>query len=207
MDLRSVVGAMLALAIAASPALACKGTQEIFSDDFAEDTGNWGNADWITIGGGSMELKLRAGYQGVARYLGDVPKDFDLCFDVTYPQTKSADGSGTLGGIALWFKDYDNMHAIITSPVGAIAAGKTANGKFTLLSPFRKYPSLKAGAGQKNTLRVTVKGNSVTVYANDQRAAVFRATPIEGDFGLYATSEQDNANAWKFSNVKMTDVP
>jgi hypothetical protein len=202
-----MIGALIALAIAASPALACKGNEEIFSDDFTEDTGFWTKADWITIGGGSMELKLPSGYMGTAGYRGDVPKDFDLCFDVTYPQMKAPAGMA-LGGIDLWFKDHDNKHAIITAPIGIIGAGRMANGKFTPLAPFRPFPSLKTGPGQKNTLRVTVKGNSVTLYANDQRVSTFRATPIEGDiFGFHATSEQDNVNAWKFSNLKITNAP
>src|SRR5262249_61837308 len=92
MDLRSIVGAMLALAIAASPALACKGGEEIFSDDFADDSGMWGSADWITIGGGGLELKLPPGYQGGGRYRGDGPKDFDLCVGLTYPGAKKPGG-------------------------------------------------------------------------------------------------------------------
>jgi hypothetical protein len=206
MDLRSIVGAMLALAIAASPALACKGTEEIFSDDFADDSGMWGSADWIAVGGGALELKLPAGYQGVARYRGDTPKDFDLCVDLTYPEAKKPDG-GTFAGISLWFKDYDNQYVIATTPIGAVGAFRVSKGKLTLQAPFRKYPQMKAGAGQTNTLRVTVKGPAVTVYANDQRVAGFRGVPDEGFLGLIAESESDNSNAWKFSNLKVTDAP
>jgi hypothetical protein len=206
MDLRSIVGAMLALAIAASPALACKGGEEIFSDDFSDDSGMWGNAEWITIGGGAIELKLPAGYQGVARYRGEMPKDFDLCVDLTYPEAKNPDG-GTYAGISLWFKDYDNQYVVGTTPFGAVGAFRVSKGKITLQIPFRKQPQVKAGAGQTNTLRVTVKGNDVTVYANDQQVSSFRGIPDEGSFGLIAESEQDNSNAWKFSKVKITDAP
>jgi hypothetical protein len=205
MDLRSIVGAVLALAIAASPALACKG-EEIFSDDFKEDSGMWPSADWISIGGGAMELKLRPGYQGFAAFRGESPKEFDACVDITYPEAKKPDG-GTVAGFAFWFKDYDNYYAIGTTPVGAVGAFRINKGKFALQAPFRKVNQLKAGAGATNTFRVTVKGNAITVYANDQRVAGFRGVPDDGLLGLIAESEQDNANAWKFSNFKLTEAP
>src|SRR5262245_26954906 len=116
MDLRSIAGAMLALAIAASPALACKG-EEIFSDDFSEDSGMWPNADWLKIGGGALELKLPAGYQGFARFQGDNPKEFDMCVDITYPDAKKPE---TIAGIAFWWKDYDNYYGIGTAPLGVV---------------------------------------------------------------------------------------
>ncbi len=205
MDLRSIVGAVLALAIAASPALACKG-DEIFSDDFNEDSGMWPNADWITIGGGAMELKLRPGYQGFAAFRGESPKEFDACVDITYPDAKKPDG-GTLAGIAFWFKDYDNYYGVGTTPVGAVGGFRVNKGKFALQAPFRKYNQVKGGTGAKNTFRVTVKGNNITVYANDQRVAGFRGVPDDGLMGLFAESEQDNANAWKFSSFKLTEPP
>ncbi len=59
MMLRTIAGAMLALAIAGGPALACKG-DEIFSDDFADDSGPWDSTQFSTIAGGYAELKLDA---------------------------------------------------------------------------------------------------------------------------------------------------
>src|SRR5262245_24182891 len=204
MDLRSIVGAVLALAIAASPALACEG-EEIFSDDFSEDSGMWPSGDWAKVEGGYLELKLPAGYQGVVPFQGGAPKDFDLCVDVTYPEAKQPDG-GTIAGVGFWFKDLQSWYAVATSPIGAVGAFRVNNGKFALQSPFRKYQQIKGGVGAKNTFRVTVKGNTVTFYGNDQRLGGFRGVPVEGALGLFAASENDNSNAWKFSNFKLTDV-
>jgi hypothetical protein len=48
----------------------------------------------------------------------------------------------------------------------------------------------------------------VTVYANDKKVVSFRGTPEEAYIGLYAQSwEGETANAWKFSNFKLTQPP
>jgi hypothetical protein len=206
MVLRTITGALLALAIAASPALACKGT-EIFADDFQNDGGTWDSAEWIKIGGGIAELSLPAGYAGVMRYLGDVPKDFDMCVDVTYPATATPEGAGGVGGVGLWFTDYENVNLVATAPAGVIGAVRISKGKLVLTSPFRKQNVLKAGPNAKNTIRVTVKGNQVTVYANDQKVASYRTTPGEGALGLFAEADKDKPTAWKFSNFKLTEAP
>ena len=206
MALRTIVGAMLALAIAGSPALACQG-EEIYSDDFADDSGMWGDPpDWMKIGGGSMELKLQPGYRGIAFFRGGQQKEFDVCVDITYPEAKKPDG-GTVAGIAFWFKDWENHYVVGTTPVGAVGAYRYNKDKLALQSPFRSNPAVKGGAGAQNTFRVTVKGNAITIYANDQRIAGFRGTPEEAWMGLYAESEQDNSNAWKFSNFRLTEAP
>jgi hypothetical protein len=142
---RVMTGAMLALTIAASPALACKG-EEIFSDDFADDAGPWDQTKFSTIGGGSAELKLDGGYWGVVRLLADTPKEFDVCVDITFPEAKNPDG-GTAGGLAFWFKDYENAFVVATTPVGVAGAFRYNKNKYQLLSPYRKYDKFKTGAG------------------------------------------------------------
>jgi hypothetical protein len=207
MVLRMITGAILALAIGVSPALACKG-EEIYSDDFTDPNGPWPNPPWFTISGGSAEIKMDPGYRGVINYLGGDFADFDVCVDITYPQAKNADG-GTYGGLVLWFKDMENMYEIFTTPIGAMGAFRYTKGRALLAAPVRKQNALKTGAGATNTLRITAKGGNVTIYANDQRAATFRGVVPEGGgyVGLTATSEQDQANAWKFSKFKLTEAP
>jgi len=206
MILRSFAGAMLALAIVASPALACQG-DEIYSDDFSSGDGPWDNVDWATIGGGKAVLKLRPGYMGVLRFLGELPKEFDMCVDVTYPAAKNPDG-GTVGGLGFWFKDYENTYIVGTTPVGALGSFRITKNRFLVASPFKVESALKAGAGSKNRIRVTAKGNTITVYVNDQRIRSFRGVPDEGYIGLYAESgQQEESNPWEFTNFKLTEAP
>jgi hypothetical protein len=206
MVLRAISGALVALAIAASPALACKG-KEIFADDFQSDSGSWDNAEWIKIGGGFAELTLPAGYGGVMRYLGDTPKDFDMCVDITYPADATPEGGGGIGGVAFGFADYENVNLVVTAPLGVMGAVRIAKGKLLVASAFRKLTLLKAGPNGKNTVRITVKGNSVTLYANDQKVAGYRSQPGDGALGLYAEGDKDKPATWRFSNFKLTEAP
>jgi hypothetical protein len=205
MILRSVVGAILAFAVAASPALACKG-EEVFSDDFTDEGGPWGSAPWFKIAGGSAEIKMDPGFAGVAPFLGGTFKEFDVCVDITNPAVKTPE-SPPIAGIAFWFKDFQNMTSVLAAPIGAMIAIRNTKGRQLIATPARQVAALKTDAGAKNTLRVTAKGNNVTFYANDQRVANFRGVPDDAFIGLYGESERDQSTSWKFSNFKLTEAP
>src|SRR5262249_23085836 len=207
MILRSFAGAMLALAVAASPALACKGETEIYSDNFTDSGGPWEGTDNFAVGGGFATAKAEPGKNGVLLYSGGFVSEFDVCVDITVPATKGPN-STAIAGLLFWFAgNPPDLYAVLASATGLAGAIKVNNGKSTLVSPFRKQAAVKTGTGAKNTFRVTAKGNTVTVYANDQKLAGFRGNPTDGYLGFYAESEADGANEWKFSNFKLTEPP
>src|SRR5262249_2735988 len=207
MFLRTIIGAILALTIAASPALACKG-DEIYSDDFTDPNAPWPNTPWFTIGGGNAEFKMDPGYRGVVNYLGGDFTDFDVCVDITYPEAKDPNGA-TYGGIVFWFKGMEDHYAVLTTPAGAVVALRHTMVRSVVASPLRRDNAVSAVTGSTNTFRVTVKGGNVTIYGNDQRLANFRGVMPEGGgyVGLTARSEEDQQNTWKFNNFKLTEAP
>ncbi len=200
-----ITAAMLALTIAASPALACKG-EEIYSEDFSSSDGPWANAPWFNIAGGAAEFKMEPGNSGFIPYLGGNFKEFDVCVDVANPAFKNADAP-PVAGLAFWFNDFQNMVAVLAAPAGVMFAISNNKGRNILASPPRKINAFKTGNGATNTLRVTAKGNNVAFYANDQRVGTFRGTPNDGLIGLIAESEKDQVTSWKFSNFKLTEPP
>jgi hypothetical protein len=205
MVLRSFAGAMLALAVAMSPALACKGANEIYSDDFTDANGPWEGTDNATIGGGVATLKADSGKAAALIYTGGTFQEFDLCVDIAMPATRDPNG-GAVAGILFWFTPNPaEFFGFIITPGGMAGALRLKNEKPVVVSPFRKQNAIKTGTDAKNTFRLTAKGNSLTVYGNDQRLAGFRGTPADGYVGLYAEGEKDTGSAWKFSNFKMTE--
>jgi hypothetical protein len=102
---------------------------------------------------------------------------------------------------------------IATTPAGVVGALRNIDDKGRLMG--KKLPAetgLKPGAGAKNSFRVTVKSNTVTVYANDRRLFAFKVVPKDAadaqvEVALVASSEKDQENAWQFSNVKLTEPP
>jgi hypothetical protein len=205
MKLQTIAAAVLALTIAASPALACKG-EEIYSEDFSNSDGPWATATWFSIAGGAAQFKMEPGQSGFIPYLGGNFKEFDVCVDVANPAFKNADAP-PVAGLGFWFNDFQNMAAVLVTPAGVMFSIRNSKGRSLLASPPRKIAALKAGDGASNTLRVTVKGQNVTLYANDQRVAAFRGTPEDGVIGLLAESEKDQVTNWKFSNFKLTEAP
>jgi hypothetical protein len=199
MILRTVTGALVALLIAASPALACMG-EEIYSDDFAEDSGNWANADWIKIGGGALEMALQPQYSGWLSFRGGTFKEFDVCVDIT---NGAADGAG---GLIFWQKDADNRYMLVALGNGVVGLARVTKGRLLFASPPRQNPAVKGGPGTKNTFRVTVKGNSITGYGNGQKLFATKGVPEDGYIGFYAEAGAGTPN-WKFSNFKLTDAP
>ena len=205
MKLQTIAAAVLALTIAASPALACKG-EEIYTDDFSSSDGPWATAPWFSIAGGGAEFKMEAGQSGFIPYLGGNFKEFDACVDVANPAFKNADAP-PVAGLGFWFNDFQNMAAVLLTPAGVMFSIRNSKGRTLLAAPPRKINALKGGNGATNTLRVTVKGQNVTLYANDTRVGAFRGTPEDGVIGLLAESEKDQVTSWKFSNFKLTEPP
>jgi hypothetical protein len=204
---RAFISALLALAVAGSPALACKG-EEIFSDDFQEDSGLWDKHQDLKIGGGFLELTVRPTSTQLEAMAVGVPDmnlaEFDICVDVTYPTGKP----NTAGGIIFWFKDWQNIYLLGSSPDGTTGAVSVIKGKSVRETPFRKFNQVRAGAGAKNNFRVTAKGNSLTMYANDQRIANIRGAPTVGALGFYAEAQKGNGlTIWKFSDLKLSEPP
>jgi hypothetical protein len=212
--LRILSGAIFMLVIGANPvSAACQG-DELFSDDFSDpqlSKDQWPSVEAISIGNGYLQIKPKPQYRNFVPIPGG-DKEFDLCVDITYPQAKQPDG-GTFGGAVFWFKDWKNHYYVWTTPVGVVGATRVTNEKERVMG--KKQPSengLKTGAGAKNSFQVTVKGNMATVYGNDKRLFAFRTVAKDAEdiviaVGLLASSEQDQENAWRFSNVKLTEPP
>jgi hypothetical protein len=68
--------------------------------------------------------------------------------------------------------------------------------------------ALKLAPNDKNTVRVTLEGQSVTVRINDTEVARFRGQPPDGasHVGLVASSAPAAVDTWRISDLKVTDV-
>jgi hypothetical protein len=208
MALRIFAGTIVALTLASSPALACKG-EEIFADDFTEPSSSWSQDKSLSIGGGQARLTVDPKMSRVAFFLDGTFAEFDVCVDITYPQAKNPDG-GTWGGVAFWFKDWKSYLAVYTTPAGVWCAERGTPGGARDMKPCRKAESLKTGAGAKNTIRVTAKGTNATVYFNDTRVdtvKVPKTLVTDGVIMLFTGNSEDTPHVWQFSNFILTEAP
>jgi hypothetical protein len=198
------------LILAAGPALACKGPNIMFQDDFRQIDDSWNvdpHADAVTIEDGKVKVKAdpNAGY--TVLYGGLSFDDADLCVTVQVPR-QTQNGAQTVAGPVFWAQDYDNYYTFTITPAGVAAIARLIRGRWHYVF-VREADGIKTHPGDKNVLRVTTKGNSVTTYINDIKFVTVKAQVPEngGQIGLYAQSEQAHRDTWKFMDLKVTDLP
>ncbi|MEA2903710.1 MAG: hypothetical protein QOI12_1097 [Alphaproteobacteria bacterium] len=202
MSLKFLSGVVVALAIAATPALACKGRNVVLADDFSKEDPAWSRVfGEFAITGGKATLKGEPGFIAMAAYEGEFFDAGDGCIDVTFP-----DGGRQIpgiGGFAFGITDKDNFYAMFVNADGVAGILRLSKGKWLQPVPARKSDALKTGAGATNTLRITLKGTAATTYINDKPFAQINVPTIAGTkMGMYAEPE---GLVWQFDNVKITD--
>jgi len=195
------VAALAAAMCAASPALACKGQNVLFEDNFTDDS-NWGDISQYggTIANGALKLTAKKGYVMRFLYQGDSFDKADICVDVT-----ESTAGDTGGGLIFAAADYNSYYYLWMNPAGLAGVARLNNNKWLYPVPGRKVP----GSGQKFTLRLTLNGARATAYVNDRKLADFKVTSPEGGgfIGVEGDSDAQNDVSWSFSNLKVTDLP
>ena len=197
--------------LAAGPALACKGVNTKFTDDFRQVDDSWGvdpKSDTVTVEDGKVKVKADPSGGYTVLYGGSIFNDADLCVTVQVP-SKTGNSDQLAAGPVFWAQDYNNYYTFDMTPGGSAAIVRRLRGKWVYVLDYRKAEGIKTQPGDKNVLRVTTSGNTVTTYINDVKFASVKAQVPEngGQIGLHAESEQAHRDTWKFLNLKVTDLP
>jgi hypothetical protein len=208
---KAAIFALMASALlAARPALACNGPNVKFSDDFRQVDDNWGvdpNADAVTVEDGKVKVKADPSGGYTILYGGTVFADADICVTVQVPsQTSQADQLAA--GPVFWAEDYNNYFTFDITPGGSAAIIRRVNGRWVYVIDYKKADGIKTKPGDKNVLRVTLDGNTLTTYVNGIKFASAKAqVPAGGgQIGLHAESERAHRDTWKFLDLKVTDI-
>jgi hypothetical protein len=144
------------LILAAGPALACKGPNVLFQDDFRQIDDSWNvdpHADAVTIEDGKVKVKAdpSAGY--TVLYGGLNFDDADLCVTVQVPR-QTENGAQVAAGPVFWAQDFDNYYTFTITPDGVAAIARLIKGRWHYLL-IRDADGIKTRPGDKNVLRVT----------------------------------------------------
>ena len=199
-----------ALTLFAAPALACKGEKTLFSDDFREVDESWGvEGDSVRVEDGRVVIKPDANTMYKLLYSGADLENMDYCVTVRMPNNTPEDTRGSMAGMVFWAQDYSNLFAFEISVDGRVALERLSKGKWTNVLDWRKPEGVLVGPSSKNTLQVTANGNALTLFVNDAKIGVIKATHPEGggQIGLIGQSEKGKRNAWKFLSLKVTNAP
>jgi hypothetical protein len=208
--MRSIAGFIaVGLMAAAAPAQACKGSKVQFTDDFRQVDSSWGvDPDAVSVEDGKVKIKADPTSNYIVLYKGPKFIDADLCVTI---QTPVLFGGRTelRAGAVFWAVNYDSYYAFLIQPDGRATLTRFDKGASTSVVALRPVDSIKTQPGDKNVLRLTTKGTSVTAYVNDVKFATIsgRVPDGGGQFGLFAQSEEAHRDTWKFTDLKVTDLP
>jgi hypothetical protein len=220
MSSRRVTGALMmsalfAIAVASSPALACKGATSLLRDDFTDADPAWAEAftdgPSFQIGGGKVLAKSEPGQYNVLLYQGDFFAAGDACVTIKNPAAVR-DPSGIWAGMVLqagdgaWYMPSLNLD-------GTAGVTRVTGDGWLNPVPARKFGEIKSGPNAANVLRVVWKAPppkgsnnppdpTVAIFINDKPFFNFKMTPNSNrQFGLAVGSE---GNVYQFTDLAIT---
>src|SRR5262249_6440598 len=111
MSLKCITGVLVAIALASTPALACKGRNTVFSDDFAREDAAWeAMFGDFSVGNGRAQVKSEAGKLALVGYNGEFFDSGDACVDVVSPNVRG----GVMGGF-LFAMAPGSIYAVVVA--------------------------------------------------------------------------------------------
>jgi hypothetical protein len=188
-------------------AFACLGDKVLLAEDFSSADASWGaqnNNFTIKDGAATIKADNQRGYKALDNaFLFD---DADICVTVTALDIGKPEASA--GGLVFWAQDYRNAYFLLLATNGYYKIGRLIDGAWVNAPlDWTQSDAIVQGTGKPNTLRLTIKGQSLAVEINGKPGATLRAQSPGAStlIGLYAESA-DKVDTWKFNSLKVTDV-
>ncbi len=189
--------------------MACQGQKTLFSDTFREVDASWGlDSPDVSVEEGKVKVKAQPDISNLLIYKGLLFGDADLCLSVRMPNTVSNSDS-TMAGPIFWAQGYDDYYMFMVTPSGYAELTRKVKGKWIDIIPWRQDTNIKRDPGSTNLLEVMTSGETITAMINGVKFESVKGQSPEGggQIGMRAQSEKDQVNTWKFSNLKVTDLP
>ncbi|HUJ37509.1 MAG TPA: hypothetical protein VLW88_07505 [Hyphomicrobium sp.] len=201
----------LGLLLAVSPAGACGGQSVYLDSAFRTGPTGWGDADaQFQVAGSEATIAPLAGMQSARWDAGLFVGDADACATLTMPAS-AGDGARTYAGLLFWLTGKDDFYEFVVAANGFFSIARKVKGVLVAAPPvpWTRTEALKLGAGAKNTLELTLEGESLTARINGVEVARLRgqAPEVPSHIGLVAASPPDATNSWALSALKVTNVP
>jgi hypothetical protein len=192
------VAAMLALLLAATPAVAeCDPDTALFDDDFEFLDPSWSQPnDNMYV---EDEVLVLNGYSIVNGATSTAAAD--VCADMTIAEV--ADPSVNPADLVFWWENWDNYYALrYWADAAYIEVKRYVKGKQQTLVSMETL-ALKTGVGQTNQIELNLRPKSVTVNINGTEVTRFKAKPPK-DGGLIGFSA--GAGRFQFDNLVVNEA-
>jgi hypothetical protein len=201
--------AVMTLALAASPAFACKGKNVKFEDTFAKVNPAWEIWNQTKVQNGAMQITATPGHTAPIFYKGEAYDKVDICVDAIVPDVSDPNNQG-IPSLLFEGQGYDDYYGLYVSPAaGTALVMHFLKNKWLTPVPARKVDGVVAQRGGKNTLRITLNGAHATAYVNDNKIVDFLINASEGGglVGLEVDGGATSPVTWSFKDFKVTDLP
>lgn len=198
------------IATGAVPSAAgCADGKTLFQDAFKSHDQAWGPKDKrLTISGGEAAFSPEPG-TGMFRWnRAYVFSDVDVCANVRLAKN-TPDPTASYAGLLFWVKDNRNYYQAVIAPNGYFTVARVVDGKVEAKRPVQwtQLDAVKKGAKEKNTMRVTAKGDQVSISINGKEVATFKGEPPKAPshIGMFAASGPNKpGDTWSISDLKVT---
>ena len=205
---RSGLGVAAALICCAGffePASACEGTEVVFEDKFADDSGGWAINQDVEVKDGSFTFKLPPDAMQSDLNVTYTVNDADICSETVWP-----DGGSTILGAGLLFWGEDNRNYLQFGILnnGKFWIARRQDGKWYTIVENVDSSAIKVKSGESNMLRVKASGGVATFFINGTKVRDLRGQAPKGGwrFGLSGDNFDKAKDARVvFKSVKVTD--
>jgi 3-keto-disaccharide hydrolase len=200
-----VAAALLCCAGFFEPASACEGTEIVFEDKFADDSGGWAINHDVEVKDGSFTFKLPPDAMQSDLNVTYTVNDADICSETVWP-----DGGSTILGAGLLFWGEDNRNYLQFGILnnGKFWIARRQDGKWYTIVENVDSSAIKVKPGESNTLRVKSSGGVATFFINGTKVRDLRGQAPKGGwrFGLSGDNFDKAKDARVvFRSVKVTD--
>jgi TIR domain len=179
-----------------------------FQDRFQKPDPGWGIADPTTYYvDGQLSFKLDAGHTRVVLYRPLIFKNATVCVSVKSSLAVSNLDGLSAGGAAFWAADYQNYYVAEIYPNGTFGVYRRVEGSWATVVPRAMSDMVKKGTGAVNDLQVVLNNGKGLFYINGSQVSEFRgqSPQVGGATGLFAQSENEQANDWRFLNITVVE--
>ena len=181
----------------------------LFDDAFTAHDASWGVKDsQFAVSDGEAVFSPAPGTPVMRWNRAFVFGDIDACATIELAKP-TPDPTKSYAGLLFWVQDSRNYFQAALAPNGYFTVARIVDGKVVAKRPveWKKLDNVKTGAGEKNTLRVTVKGSNVQLAVNGKTVAAFTEEPPRwpSHLGMLAASaETKKGDDWSISALKVT---
>jgi len=204
MSWQILTSALVTAAFVSSQAVACKGKNVLFEDNFVAPNPAWSQN--LTIDSGTAKITAEKNEIRIELYRGVAFANAAICVDVTLPEAE--DPSQTWGGLVFWSPDSGDYYLFSLSADGWVDVTHERDDRKSTTVEEREVDGIDASAGSKHTLEVRLDGTNASVLVDDIPVATFKGDPPMGkSFIGLASDSKDEQITWVFSRLRVTDLP